>query len=170
MWQWLLRPFTSFAERVAVFLAWLLAMLAWSTGVSMLFGPQIVREASGVYDPTSVGWIVIPMVTLLVTGEEIVRLLPLAVVTRVSRRNAVAVMTAAVVTAALFGAAHVSNGLPLWFTLICQGVTGFAMNLLYLKGGGLHGRWFRGFLTALAFHVAFDYAILIPALLLRDAG
>lgn len=170
MWQWLIRPFASFGERVAVFSAWLLAMLAWSTGMSMLFGPQIVREAGEVYDPTAAGWVIIPMVTALVTFEEIVRLLPLALTVRFSRRSPGAVMSAAVITAALFGAAHVTNGLPLWFTIICQGATGFVMNLLYLKGGGLHGRWFRGFLTALAFHVAFDYAILIPALLVQGAG
>lgn len=136
--------------------------------MSMLFGPGIVRESAGTYDPTERGWIVLPIVTLLVTFEECVRLLPLALTVRFSRRNAVAVMVAAVVTAALFGAAHVSNGLPLWFVLVCQGVTGFVMNLLYLKGGGLQGQWFRGFLYALAFHVAFDYAILVPALLLRQ--
>lgn len=167
MWQWLLRPFASLQDRILLFVAWLFATLSWSTGVSMLFGPRIIRESSGTFDPTAAGWIVIPMVTLMVTVEEIVRLLPLALTVRFSRRNPVAVMVAAVVTAALFGAAHVSNGLPLWFVLICQGVTGFAMNLLYLKGGGLQGQWFRGFLYALAFHVAFDYAILIPALLLR---
>lgn len=166
MWQWLLRPLASLQDRLLLFVAWLFATLSWSTGVSMLFGPRIISESGGTYDPTSAGWIIIPTVTLLVTVEEIVRLLPLALTVRFSRRNPVAVMVAAVVTAALFGAAHVSNGLPLWFVLICQGVTGFAMNLLYLKGGGLQGQWFRGFLYALAFHVAFDYAILIPALLL----
>jgi Type II CAAX prenyl endopeptidase Rce1-like len=169
LWLWLLRPFASFGQRLALFVAWLFAALMWSTGMSMLFGPRIISEGAGSFDPAAKGWIVLPIIAILVTFEEMFRLLPLALTVKFSRRGKVAVLMAAVVTAALFGAAHVSNGLPLWFVLICQGVTGLVMNLLYLKGGGLQGQWFRGFAYALAFHIAFDYAIIIPALLLRDA-
>jgi len=168
LWQWLLRPPRSFREGAALFALALVGCLGWSIFVSNVLSPALAAPAKGHFDPTSLGWAMIPLVTFSVFIEELLRLGPLAIVVRIAGRSETAVLAAAAITAALFGAAHVSNGLPLGFVLICQGVVGFVMNLLFLKVGGLHRRMVRGFLFSFAFHLTFDMVILLPALLLRQ--
>lgn len=166
MWEWVSRPVRSLREGVALFATSLFLCLFWSLLVSSTLQPAL-RSAAGRFDPTDYGWAIVPLVAASVVVEEVVRLFPLAIIARLAPRRPVPVLGTAVVTAALFGAAHVTNGLPLGFVLLCQGVVGFVMNLLYLKVGGLHRRMLRGFLFTVAFHLAFDLVILVPALLLR---
>lgn len=168
MWQWLLRPVGSFAEGVKLFVLALAGCLGWSLFIGATV-PSLAVPDGRHFDPTSLGWKMVPLIAVAILVEEALRLGPLALAVRLAGRNATVVLGAVVVTAALFGAAHVSNGLPLTFVLLCQGVVGFVMNLLFLKVGGLHRRMLRGFLYAYAFHLTFDMVILIPALLLRQA-
>lgn len=162
MWGWLLRPLANRKERLALFSIALLSMLVWHFGLDWFFARFIPREA--VSGPMVPGWAVLPVIIGVVTIEEILRLAPLALAVRFSKGNPAASLTVASVTAALFGAAHVAVGLPLWLALLCQGVEGFTLNLLYLKGGGLQGRRTHGFLYALAFHLVFDFYLLAPTL------
>ncbi|HTK04918.1 MAG TPA: hypothetical protein VL500_05000 [Candidatus Eisenbacteria bacterium] len=168
MWQWLLRPVSSVREGFQLFVLALAGSLGWSIFISLTLQPALAAPG-GRFDPTALGWAAIPLIAVSVFIEECLRLAPLAVTVRIAPRNATAVLGAAAVTAALFGAAHVTNGLPLHYVLVCQGVVGFVMNLLYLKVGGLHGHKVRGFLFALAFHLTFDLVIIVPVLLLRGA-
>lgn len=149
-----------------LFVIALVGSLAWSIAVSTTLRPML--QPGHTFDPTALGWAGVPLIAASIFLEEVIRLLPLAVVARLFGRHRGIVLGAAIVTAALFGAAHMSNGLPFWFVLTCQGVTGFVMNLLYLKVGGLHRRMLRGFLFSLAFHLTFDFVIIVPALLLRQ--
>lgn len=107
------------------------------------------------------GWMTIPAVAVWVSAEEAARLLPFAVIgVAALQRDAWRLWSCTLLTALAFGIAHVNNGLPLWWTILCQGACGLVLNIVYLRAGGLYGRPLHGFLAAWALHAIWD-ALLI---------
>ena len=174
MWKWLLRPAWSPGARIALIFGSVLAMFVWaqfSTGILVeVLGQGAYKGTRDVFAPGT-SWTSSPvglflMLALALLAEEAFRLTPLALVIWLARRKRPhdagedPVMLASGVTAALFGIAHLSNGLPLVHVLVVQGVLGFALNLVYMKAGGLHGRKIAGFTAAFTAHYVYDIAVL----------
>lgn len=164
MWTWLLRFTWSPGRRLILFAAAVAVMLAWATFASAVLQRILGPDAyDGVAVPSEDGSgfpSAVLVLALILAVEEVVRLAPLAIVVWLSKRRPLPVMIAAALTAAAFGAVHVSNGLPLVSALAVQGVLGFVMNLVYLKCGGLHGYKFAGFTAAFTTHFLYDIVVI----------
>lgn len=94
-------------------------------------------------------------IALAVMVEELVRLAPVFLAHRFGG-SVVLVRVVSALTATGFGLAHMSNGLPMWFVLCFQGVSGLLLNETYLRFGGLDGSPKTGLLCSYAMHMAWD--------------
>lgn len=167
LWDWLL-DYPDTKAKLAKFIALMIGIdIAWLYLVIRpvtigLIGLGVTPFGGSLFtDSLFLDLLLFPFAAL---AEELMRILPIMVVMDFvakhpenSRRSSI--FRACVITAILFGAAHVINGLPLWFAIANQGMSGFIYNMTFLKAGGLHDRPVRGILASSTVHFLFNMTI-----------
>lgn len=103
-------------------------------------------------------------------AEEVLRLIPVVLVINHVFRSPenirrASIFRVCVITAVLFGAAHVINGIPLWFAVLNQGMGGLIFNIAFLKAGGLHDRHARGLFVSTTVHFLCNMTLLFMLVL-----
>ncbi|MEY4723760.1 MAG: hypothetical protein RLZZ324_1273 [Candidatus Parcubacteria bacterium] len=165
----LFSPAFSFREAALLFVEALVIMLLWAQCITFVVelanGAQVAKHSMYYYAPYS---LFVPPIALQLVFEEAFRLVPLAsvvwIVGRFARLRPYGdriIGTASAVTAVAFGLMHLPNGLPLAIVLCCQTVLGFALNVIYLRTGGMHGRIVRAFWFAYAMHLSYDILLAV---------
>ena len=97
-------------------------------------------------------FLALPIVVLI---EEVLFRGPLICVAKIrcSLKNT---LIAAAILSMIFGLVH-----GLWICIFIQGVAGFGLSLLFLKCGGLQGRYIKAITATTTAHVAFDAILLL---------
>ena len=100
-------------------------------------------------------WIFYIFLRVALTEEFLFRVIPLgiAVSHRASFRT---IMITVVLSSIVFGFLHGS-----WQHIFIQGWGGLIFSALFLKCGGLHRNYFRGWLTCAAAHYAYNTAVVL---------
>lgn len=143
-----------------------LTLLVWaflvSTVTGMSYPPSPATGHSMMYhEPYEY---LLPALAVQLVAEELFRLVPLALVVWLTRRNPHTrryTLAMSVLTAILFGLMHLPNGIPLMMVLFCQAVLGLVWNHVYLRTGGLAGRMLVGFFYAWLAHFSYDVALVV---------
>lgn len=166
MWNWFKKETTG---------CWLAALILTATLVSLYWGFMILfirivfelifvrPEQIPIEEADLIFALMLDVIFLILNPiscfvEETLRLLPLAIVVRVSKHKGWVVLTV-LVTAFIFGLAHLDANRGLLLVLSCQAVLGLVFNLVYLKAGGLEGKWQKGFFAAWCVHTLYNWIL-----------
>lgn len=109
-------------------------------------------------DPNNLPLILLTTVILLPTAaiEELVFRGPLSIVTRKFPHKTWLLVASTIALSLLFGLVH---GSP--WNMLTQGVTGLSFSIIYLKAGGIHGKFWKPVMISTLAHLGFNTFIVL---------
>lgn len=171
-WAWLRLMLQALGMALfwAIFVTMPFAAIVWVISQLVDLLSEVVGPVSEV-DPSSIEMVLETTIVILILPiwlifEELARLGPIIVVSRLSGRDRDWVLVTIVLTSVLFGLVHTINDIVWPIAFVSQGMSGFVLTVVFLKSGGLRGGWYylKGFFAAWLVHVLFDL-LLFGALL-----